>query len=166
MVIIYKSNTGYTEQYARLLSQALNMPAYSADNIPSAHKGKDVIFLGWLMAGSIMGYKKVAGYCRVRCAVGVGMGPPTPELVPGFRSKLGIPADTAVFYLQGGFDLSRLRGPFRLIMEVKVKDIAAKLQAKPELDEAERATLAMTREGHSCVCEENLAEIIAWAKSN
>ena len=28
MIIVYKSNTGYTEQYAKLLGDALDMPSY------------------------------------------------------------------------------------------------------------------------------------------
>ena len=34
MIIVYKSNTGYTEQYAKLLGDALDMPSYSLDNVP------------------------------------------------------------------------------------------------------------------------------------
>lgn len=124
MIIVYKSNTGYTEQYAKLLGDALDMPSYSLDNVPKCHRGGEVIFLGWLFAGNIVGYKKAAKLYKVRCACGVGMGPPTPELVPGFRAKMGIPQSTAVFYLQGGFDINKLKGPMKLIMKVKCKEIA------------------------------------------
>lgn len=165
MVIVYKSNTGYTEQYAKLLASALDIPAYSLDRLPECHKGSEVIFLGWLMAGSIVGYKKAARVCRVKCVCGVGMGPETPELVPGFRAKLGIPSGTPVFYLQGGFDINKLKGPFKLIMKIKVKEIAQRLTAKAELTPAEQATLNMTSIGDSCVCKENLAEVIAWYRS-
>ena len=101
MIIVYKSNTGYTEQYAKLLGDALDMPSYSLDKVPKCHKGGEVIYLGWLFAGNIVGYKKAAKLYKVRCVCGVGMGAPTPELVPGFRAKMGIPQSTAVFYLQG-----------------------------------------------------------------
>ena len=77
MIIVYKSNTGYTEQYAKLLGDALDMPSYSLDNVPKCHRGGEVIFLGWLFAGNIVGYKKAAKLYKVRCACGVGMGPPT-----------------------------------------------------------------------------------------
>ena len=74
MIIVYKSNTGYTEQYAKLLGDALDMPSYSLDNVPKCHRGGEVIFLGWLFAGNIVGYKKAAKLYKVRCACGVGMG--------------------------------------------------------------------------------------------
>ena len=38
MIIVYKSNTGYTEQYAKLLGDALDMPSYSLDNVPKCHR--------------------------------------------------------------------------------------------------------------------------------
>jgi hypothetical protein len=165
MVIIYKSNTGYTEQYAKLLSRELDIPAYSAESIPACHYGQDVIFMGWVMAGKIMGYGSVVKKCRVCAVVGVGMGPDLPELVPGFRKAMHLTNGMAVFYLQGGFDLSRLKGPFKLIMQVKNKEIAARLTMKSQRTSAEDATLAMTRGEHSCVCPENLSKIVAWYRS-
>lgn len=164
MVILYKSNSGYTEQYAKLLGRKLDVPAYSIENAPECHDGKDVIYLGWLMAGGIVGYKKAAKKYNVKCVCGVGMSPPSAELVAGFRETLAIPESTAVFYLQGGFDINKLKGPFKLIMKVKVKDIAANLQRKGELSAEEQATLNMTQAGDSCVNEQNLAEVLAWYK--
>ena len=164
MIIVYKSNTGYTEQYAKLLGDALDMPSYSLDKVPKCHKGGEVIYLGWLFAGNIVGYKKAAKLYKVRCVCGVGMGAPTPELVPGFRAKMGIPQSTAVFYLQGGFDINRLKGPMNLIMKAKCKENACRLSFSAELNPAEQATLAMTKGAVSCVSRENLAEVIAWYK--
>lgn len=164
MIIVYKSNTGYTEQYAKLLGDALDMPSYSLDKVPKCHKGGEVIYLGWLFAGNIVGYKKAAKLYKVRCVCGVGMGAPTPELVPGFRANMGIPQSTAVFYLQGGFDINRLKGPMKLIMKAKCKEIAGRLSVRAELNPAEQATLAMTKGAVSCVSRENLAEVIAWYK--
>ena len=164
MIIVYKSNTGYTEQYAKLLGDALDMPSYSLDKVPKCHKGGEVIYLGWLFAGNIVGYKKAAKLYKVRCVCGVGMGAPTPELGPGFRAKMGIPQSTAVFYLQGGFDINRLKGPMKLIMKAKCKEIAGRLSVRAELNPAEQATLDMTKRAVSCVSRENLAEVIAWYK--
>lgn len=82
MIIVYKSNTGYTEQYAKLLGDALDMPSYSLEKVPKCHKGGEVIYLGWLFAGNIVGYKKAAKLYKVRCVCGVGMGAPTPSSCP------------------------------------------------------------------------------------
>lgn len=164
MVILYKSNSGYTQQYAKLLGKQLDMPVYNIDSAPECHIGSDVIFLGWLMAGGIVGYKKAKRKYKIKCVCGVGMSPPMTEMVEGFRKKLSIPKGTAVFYLQGGFDIKKLKGPFKLIMKLKSKEIAERLQSKLELSEQEQATLNMTQVGDSCVSEKNLAEVISWYK--
>mgnify|MGYP003207309569 CR=1 FL=1 len=164
MIIIYKSNTGYTEQYAKLLSEQLGLPCYKLGSVPECHKGRDAIFLGWLFAGSIVGYKAASKKYHLRCVCGVGMGPPMPELVPGFREKMNIPESVKVFYLQGGFDINKLKGPMKLIMKVKCKEIAGRLNVRAELTPEEQATLRMTQTGASCVSKENLAEVVAWYK--
>ena len=164
MIIIYKSNTGYTEQYAKLLSEQLGLPCYKLGSVPECHKGRDAIYLGWLFAGNIVGYKTASKKYHLRCVCGVGMGPPVPELVPGFRDKMGIPDSVQVFYLQGGFDINKLKGPMKLIMKVKCKEIAGRLNVRAELSPEEQATLRMTQTGASCVCKENLAEVVAWYK--
>lgn len=162
MIIVYKSNTGYTKQYAKMLGKALSLPSYELGNVPECHKGSDVIYLGWLFAGTIVGYKKCAKRYKVKCVAGVGMGPPSIDLADGLRNTMKIPASVPVFYLQGGFDINKLSAPFKLIMKIKCKEIAGRLNAKGELNDAERTTLEMTRGSASAVCQENLAEIIAW----
>lgn len=164
MIIIYKSNTGYTEQYAKLLSEQLGLPCYKLGSVPGCHKGRDAIYLGWLFAGNIVGCKAAAKQYNLRCVCGVGMGPPTPELPQAMREKTGLPASVKVFYLQGGFDINKLKGPMKLIMKVKCKEIASRLNVRAELSPEEEATLRMTQTGASCVSRENLAEVVAWYK--
>lgn len=54
--ILYNSNTGFTERYAKMLGEKTGLPVFSAENPPK--KGTAVIYMGWLMAGSVFGYKK------------------------------------------------------------------------------------------------------------
>ena len=162
MIIVYKSNTGFTQEYAKLLSRELGLPSYELGRVPACHKGGEVIYLGWLFAGTVVGYKRCAKLYNVRCCVGVGMSPPSVELAEGLRATMKIPAGVGVFYVQGGFDINKLRGALKLIMKVKNKEIAARLNAKAELSEAERLTLEMTKGAASAVCRENLAEVVAW----
>lgn len=65
-IIVYSSNTGYTEQYAKLLGKTLELPSYKLGNVPECHKGAEVIFLGWLFAGTIVGYRKCARKYKIR----------------------------------------------------------------------------------------------------
>ena len=57
--IVYTSNTGYTAEYAKIIAKRTGLLVYSFDearkNLP---KKSRIIYLGWLMAGKIKGYKK------------------------------------------------------------------------------------------------------------
>lgn len=73
--IVYTSNTGFTESYAKMLGNRLNLPVYSlSDAEKSIDKGSDIIYLGWLAAGIVKGYKKAAKRYTIKAVCGVGMG--------------------------------------------------------------------------------------------
>lgn len=57
--IIYTTNTGSTERYARLLSHETGLPAYSAAEA-GKYAGAEIIYMGWIMAGSVKGYAAAA----------------------------------------------------------------------------------------------------------
>lgn len=65
--IIYTTNTGSTEHYAKLLAQITGLPVYSlAEAKKRVFAGAEVIYLGWIMAGSVKGVmprpQSVTGY--------------------------------------------------------------------------------------------------------
>lgn len=99
--IIYTTNTGSAERYARLLSQETGLPACSlAEAKKKVPSGAEIIYLGWIMAGSVKGYADAAKRYQVRavCAVGMGQtGTQTDEV----RKKNRIPASIPLFTLQG-----------------------------------------------------------------
>ena len=73
--IIYTTNTGSTEQYAKLLAQKTGLPTYSlAEAKKRNFVGAEAIYLGWIMAGSVKGYAEAAKNYRVCAVCGVGMG--------------------------------------------------------------------------------------------
>lgn len=156
--IIYTSNTGYTKEYAALLSDKTGLPMYERGKAPEL-KSREVIYMGWLMAGNIAGRDKAWAEFRVKAVCAVGMSPPRPEL----PDKIN---DAPVFYLQGGFDLNRLKGPYKLIMKPILKKIGGDLEKLPVLTPEQQATLDMTKHGASCVCAENLAEVLTWYDAN
>ena len=68
--IIYTTNTGSAERYAELLARATGLPAYSlAEARNAVSTGAEVIYLGWIMAGSIKGYAAAARRYRVRAVL-------------------------------------------------------------------------------------------------
>ena len=59
--IIYTTNTGSAERYALLLAEQTGLPVYSLTEAKKAvSAGAEVIYLGWIMAGSVKGYAAAA----------------------------------------------------------------------------------------------------------
>ena len=54
-VIIYKSKTGHTERYARMLSKELNIPCYSYKDA-KVSENDEVIFLSYIYASSKLNF--------------------------------------------------------------------------------------------------------------
>ena len=137
--IIYTTNTGSTEHYAKLLAQKTGLPVYSlAEAKKRVFAGAEVIYLGWIMAGSVKGYAEAAKRYRVRAVCGVGMGQ-TGTQTDSVRKKSAISADIPLFTLQGNFDVKKLHGVYRLMMEIMVKTagkgLAEKEDRTPEEDD-------------------------------
>lgn len=108
--IIYTTNTGSTEHYAKLLAQKTGLPVYSlAEAKKRVFAGAEVIYLGWIMAGSVKGYAEAAKRYQVRAVCGVGMGQ-TGTQTDSVRKKSAISADIPLFTLQGNFDVKKLWG--------------------------------------------------------
>ena len=108
--IIYTTNTCSTEYYAKLLAQKTGLPAYClAKAKKEVFVGAEVIYLGWIMAGSNKGYANVAKRYQVRAVCGVGMGQ-TGTQTDSVRKNSAIPANIPLFTLQGNFNVKKLHG--------------------------------------------------------
>ena len=165
MIIVYASNSGFTEQYAKILMRELDVPAYKVDEIPEVHHGHDAVYLGWIMAGSIYGYKKAAKLVNVVCAAGTGMNPETPEMPEKLRAKMQIPAEVPVFYMQGGYDEKKLHGPYKLAMKAITAGIRKKMESEHTPEELkDDPTYKMVTGGYSVVSKERLAPVLAYLK--
>lgn len=163
--IVFTSNSGYTAQYARLLGQATGLPVNDLSQMHSPQPDKEVIYLGWLMAGQVMGLKKALKMFKVRAICQVGMGPASRAASAALKAKLGI-IGMEVFTLQGGFDIKKLHGPYKWIMLLKCRQIKKMLEAKESLNEAQQMTYDMATKGASNVKAENLQGVIDWYQQN
>ena len=160
--ILYASNSGYTRQYAEMLAKKTGLPAYNIkNNIPPAAAGKDVVYLGWLMAGNVQGFKKIRDKYNVRALCAVGMSPDEPDQTAGIR-KLYVLSDTPVFYLQGGFDIKKLSGIYKIMMLVMAKKIRGDMEKLPSRTPEQDALYKMATVGGSYVSEERLSGVLHW----
>lgn len=160
--IVYTSNTGYTAEYARLLGERTGLPVYSlAEAEQKLAAGNPVIYLGWLMAGKVQGYKKAAKRYKVQAVCGVGMGGNGSQLQE-VRKANAISEKTPLFTLQGGFDIQKLSGVYKLMMTIMVKTAGKSLAEKQDRTPEEGVMLDMLTRGGRHVSAENLAEVLAW----
>lgn len=153
--IIYESNSGFTKQYADILAEKLNKPCYSSkEAVRKVKKGAEIIFLGWVFANQICGFKKAARRWNVKAVGAVGL---YPELEANIRTLEGKNKPSCpLFYLRGGLDYSRLKGIKKKLIQV-VRDNVAR-ENKPENAEL----LDVLTNGGDFVSEENLTELVAF----
>ena len=160
--IIYTTNTGSAEHYAKLLAQKTGLPVYSlAEAKKRVFAGAEVIYLGWIMAGSVKGYAEAAKRYRVHAVCAVGMGQ-TGTQTDSVRKKSAISADIPLFTLQGNFDVKKLHGIYRLMMEIMVKTAGEGLAEKKDRTPEEDDMLDMMRCGGERVKEGNLGAVLDW----
>ena len=157
--IVYESNTGFTARYAAMLSQKLGIPAAPlAQALKSLPAGTPVIHMGWLMASSVAGYKKAAKRFAIAAVIGVGLGD-TGAQDDAARKACKLPAEVPVFTVQGGMELSKLRGPYKFAIKLLTKAMSAKKDRTP----GEDRMLALLIKGGAYVSEKELSAVLAWA---
>ena len=139
--IIYTTNTGSAE----------------------VEEGSEIIYLGWIMAAQVKGYKTAAKKYKIRAVCAVGRektGTRTEEI----RKKTFVPAEVPLFTLQGNFNVKKLHGFYRLMMSMMVKMVTKQLVAKTDRTQRENEILEIMLQGGENVRKENLAEVLDWYK--
>lgn len=164
--IVYTSNTGSTARYAKLLYYETDLPVYSLQEakrrLPAC---SEIIYLGWLMAGKVKGYKKAAKRYRVQAVCAVGMGK-TGTQIEDIQKKNTVPEHIPVFTLQGNFEVGKLRGIYRVMMDIMVKSISKTLAEKAERTPEEEEMLEMIFHGSGRVKPKNLDAVVDWYNAN
>ncbi len=163
--IVYTSNTGTTKAYALLLGKHTGLPVYSLNEARKAVAGgTEIIYLGWLLAGTVKDYGKAARLYKAAAVCGVCMGT-TGSQIREIRAKCHIPEKTAVFTMQGGFDITKLHGIYKVMMKVMSKAVGKKLASKKNRTTEEDAVLEMILHGANYVSENNMKELFEWYDS-
>jgi menaquinone-dependent protoporphyrinogen IX oxidase len=116
-VIVYKSKTGFTKQYAMWISEATGIEVKSIKEIKlkSLSQYDRIIYGESLLAGHLSSYKKVKKYnANIVCFV-VGLSPY--EKVNLEQLKKNANVDGIVFYLMGGVKYEKLNFLFRAMLK-------------------------------------------------
>ena len=156
--IVYTSNTGYTERYAKMLGEKTGLPVYALKEVgKKLEKGTPIIYLGWLMAGSVKGYNKAAKKYEVCAVCGVGLSD-TGAMQEDVRKAHNLPGEMPVFTVQGGMDLDKLRGINKMMIQMLTKSMTS----KKDRTEGEDRMVYLLQNGGDYVSEEHLTAVLEW----
>ena len=150
-VIIYKSKTGHTARYARMLSKELNIPCYSYKDA-KVSENNEVIFLSYIYASKIMGLSKILKKYNVKVVIAVGALAYSKDYLNTLKDANNI--KLPFFYLRGGIDYSKLNFFFRKFLPVIGKDIA----------KDDKELLNLFKNGGDFVTKDNLNEVLNYLK--
>lgn len=156
--IVYTSNTGHTAEYARLLGEKTGLPVYELrEAAKKLDRGAAVIYLGWLFANSVKGYKKAARLFRISAVCAVGLCD-TGTAIDGVRKVNAMPDSLPLFTMQGGMDKTKLRGINKLMIKMLTKG----MESKQNHTENDKRMLYLLKNDENYVSEENTSAFMAW----
>jgi len=165
VTIVYVSNSGFTKKYAELLAAEIKADCFSLEEAKTKLvQGKPVIFLGWLAAGIIQGYKKAKKRYEIKAVAGVGMGAVSQKVLDDLvrQNQLeGIKSD----YLRGGFDLAKLKGVNKWMMSLGAKAVVKTRGKKKDLTPEQAERLSDFKYGCNHVSKDNLKKILAYCQT-
>ncbi len=152
--IVYKSNTGYTKQYAEMLGKSLKVPVYNLKEAKSKLKKNDeIVFLGWICATKIQGLSKIKNY-NVKCIGAVGVYPAEKNYIESLIQANKV--NVELFYLRGGLDFNKLTG-----LKKKVLQFVGNMMEKENKAENQEM-IKLLKNGANYVSDKNLKPILEY----
>ena len=110
MVIVYRSNTGFTKEYAEMLAKAEKMKVCPLSEAQGkVGPGETVFFMGPLMAGHISGVDQAVKKFAVKGVCGVGMSPASQQVLDTLAKANYVPG-APIFYPRAAGPLKRWAG--------------------------------------------------------
>lgn len=163
--IVYTSQTGFTKKYAEILAEETGVPVYNLEEgKEKVNKNAEIIYMGWLMVGGVKNYKKAKKKYHVKAVCAVGMAAPSETQYKEIVKKYNL--QEPLFYLQGGYDKTKLKGMYKFMMNSMEKVIRSGLEKKENKTAEETEMLEMIENGKDCVKKENLNEVIDWVRKS
>ena len=166
MVIVYRSNTGFTKEYAEMLAKAEKMKVCPLSEAQGkVGPGETVFFMGPLMAGHISGVDQAVKKFAVKGVCGVGMSPASQQVLDTLSKANYVPG-APLFYLQGGWAPKKVGWLKRRMVGMATKSMRESLRDKgsrrtPE----ENKQLDFLLHGGSFVAFERLETIRNWMRT-
>ena len=163
--IVYCSQTGHTAQYAKLLSQRLQLPAYRMEAaVDAVPKGTEIIFLSWIRAGVPKSWRQASSLWRIQAMGVVGMTTAGDVQLPRLAQRCGLSDTFPLFYLPGGYTPQSLPAGSRLLLNIMGRQQIRALSAKASRTPAEQEALLLWQDGGDLVDVRHLAALAAWCQ--
>ena len=154
--IVYCSNTGSSREYADMISNKTGIPAIDIKEAKKTlSKTDDVIFIGWIMASQIAKYKLAKELFNVKAVCACGLAGPQDKTVTDLPTINGL-GDTPFFYLQGNFDLNKLKGFYKFMMKMMMN-----MSLKSD-DPKQKEFGEILKNGGRFVSENNITPIVEY----
>ena len=164
MVIVYRSNTGFTREYAEMLGRAEKIKVYSVTEAErSLESGTEIFYMGPLLAGHIEGVDQAVKRYQVRGVCGVGLSPSGRQVLETISRANYVP-NAPIFYLQGGWAPKKVGCLQRRMVGMATRGLRQSLQQKRERTPQEQRQLDLLLRGGSCVAFRNLTPLLEWLK--
>lgn len=163
MVIIYRSNTGFTKEYAEMLGKAQKLKVFPISDAPR-DLNEPVFFMGPLMADHISGVDQAVKRYDVKGVCGVGMSPASRQVLDSL-AKANYTNGAPIFYLQGGWAPKKVGWLKRRMVNMVTKSTREALRDKRRTPEEDQY-LDFLLHGGSYVAYDNLSAIQDWIREN
>ena len=175
-IVIYKSKTGFTKQYAEWIAEELSADLIEGSDVSSGlmSKYETIIYGGGLYAVGINGVKMITknlehlkGKKVVVFATGVS--PTREEALIEVRDKNFTTEQQKYikfFYLRGGFDYSRLYSFDKVLMLLLKWKIKLKHKMKNNLTPDEKGMLAVYSNPANFTRKKDIVDLISYINSS
>lgn len=160
-IVVFNSKTGFTEKYARWISEELSCEAVSIKkiNLKKLIGYDQVIFGGSLFAGLIKGLKKIKKLNLNNLVIfATGISVYSDKLIDDIINVNGISKE-GFFYYEGGFDSKKVGAFGRLIVNMIGNNIK-----KKEIKTEEDYYMLQTIEGIDRTNKDNFKDLLEYVR--
>jgi len=173
-IVIYKSKTGYTKQYATWLSEEFGCDMISLKNIGKVKLDSyDAIIYGaGVYASKISGLKKMIKACtnlkdKKIAFFAVGATGYSEDVLQKLKESnlSGLNLDYPLFYMQGGFDPQKLNVFLRVMLGIVARMLTKKEAKNPDaLSTEDKDFLEFFRTTHNSVDKAYLNDLTTYVQ--
>lgn len=165
MTIVYQSETGFTEEYAKDFAEKSALPCLSlAEAQKSLSPKEEIFFFSWIMAGKLVDFDKAKKKFSPVAVCGVGVRPDVENVQNAIAKAVALPTEQ-VFYLQGGFAPTKLSGVKKFAVLKVLKIVSKKIEKQENMSAEEETFLKVVTEGGSFVDKTKIAPLLHFLES-